>query len=91
MSNFSSKKIILTIYLNSSKEFKAQIKNWEPTVEESGVPYVDFKSDSIVELLKLKNMNSIFLRSREKRHMDTFFSTWNSVAKYCYKNCNYNF
>lgn len=91
MSNVSAKNIILIIYFNSSKEFKVTVKNWEPTVEESGVPYVDFRSDSIVELLKLKNMNSIFLRSREKRHINTFFITWNSVAEYCHKNRNYNF
>lgn len=91
MSDVSAEKIILILYINSSKEFKVTVKNWEPTVEEYGVPYVDFKSDSLVELLKLKNMNSLLVRSREKRHMNIFFTTWNSVANYCYKNCNYNF
>lgn len=91
MSNVSAEKIILTLYFNSSKECEVTITNWEPTVEEYGVPYVDFRSDSIVELLKLKNMNSVFLRSREQRHLDIFFITWDSIADYCCKNCNYNF
>jgi len=66
-----------------------QLKKWHPTVEESGVSYIDFKSGSSVELLKLKDMTSVYIRSKERHHLDFFFSCWNSLAAYCYKNRNY--
>jgi len=75
---------------DSGKSFKVQIKHWEPTVEESGVPYVNFRSGNLVELLKVNSMDSVFIRSREKQHLNIFFSAWNSVAIHCYENCNYN-
>lgn len=75
---------------DSGESFKVQIKYWEPTVEESGVPYVNFRSSNVVELLKVNNMDSVFIRSREKQHLNIFFSAWNLVANHCFENCNYN-
>lgn len=80
---------IVLIISYENKEIKVQLKKWYPTVEESGVSYIDLKNGSLVELLKLKNMNSLYIRSKEKQHLDLFFSCWNSVAAYCYKNRNY--
>lgn len=77
---------IVLILLDENKEIKVQLKKWQPTIEESGVPYIDFKSNSSVELLKLKYMNSAFIRSKEKHHFEFFFSCWNNLAAYCYKN-----
>ncbi|XP_022170007.1 uncharacterized protein LOC111033534 [Myzus persicae] len=77
---------IVLIMFDKNKEIKVQLKNWQPTIEESGVSYIDFKSNSYVELLKLKDMSSIFIRSKEKHHYDFLFSSWNNLAAYCYKN-----
>ncbi|XP_016658697.1 uncharacterized protein LOC100167275 isoform X2 [Acyrthosiphon pisum] len=77
---------IVLIMFDENKEIKVQLKKWQPTIEESGVPYIDFKSNSSAELLKLKDMNSVFIRSKEKHHFDFFFSSWNNLAAYCYKN-----
>lgn len=85
----SAERVVLTMILDDSTEFKVQLKKWQPTVEEYGVPYVDFKSGTSVELLKFKKMNSAIIRSKEMYHMDLFFSTWNSVASYCLQNRNY--
>lgn len=73
---------------DKSNEIKVQLKKWQPTVEESGIPYVNFESGSSVKLLKLKNMESVYIRSKGKYYLDFFFSTLNSVAYYCYKNRN---
>lgn len=83
-------RIVLIIY-DKNKEVKVQIKKWKPSVEECGVPYIDFKSGSAVELLKLKDMNSAYIRSKERHHFDILFSSWNTIAAYCYKNRNYYF
>ncbi|XP_025208243.1 uncharacterized protein LOC112603736 [Melanaphis sacchari] len=77
---------IVLIIFDENKEIKVQLKKWQPTIEESGVSYIDFKNNSSVELLKLKYMNSVFIRSKEKHHFDFFFSSWNNLAAYCYKN-----
>ena len=61
---------IVLIIFNENKEIKVQLKKWQPTIEESGVPYIDFKSNSLVELLKLKDMESVFIRSKEKHHFE---------------------
>lgn len=74
---------------DEKKEIKVQLKKWQPTVEEFGVPYIDFKSDSFVALLKVKDMNSLYIRSKEKDHFELFFMFWDSIAAYCFKNCNY--
>jgi len=76
---------------DENEEIKVQLKKWQPTIEESGVSYIDFKNNSSVELLKLKDMSSVFIRSKEKHHFEFFFSFWNNLAAYCYKNCNYYF
>lgn len=81
-------RIVLIIY-DKNKEVKVQIKKWKPSVEECGVPYIGFKSGNAVELLKLKDMNSAYIRSKEKHHFDILFSSWNTIAAYCYKNRNY--
>lgn len=81
---------IVLILFDENKEIKVQLKKWQPTIEESGVPYIDFKNNSSVELLKLKYMNSAYIRSKEKHHFEFLFSCWNNLAAYCYKNCNYN-
>jgi hypothetical protein len=73
---------------DEKKEIKVQLKKWQATVEEFGVPYIDFKSGSFVELLKLKDMNSVYIRSKQKYQLELIFSFWNSIAAYCYKNCN---
>lgn len=70
---------------DSGSQCKIHIKIWEPSVEESGVPYVNFKSGSLVELLELKDMETVFIRSREKKHMDLFYFTWNLISKNCCK------
>ncbi|XP_060847831.1 uncharacterized protein LOC132927329 [Rhopalosiphum padi] len=77
---------IVLIIFDENKEIKAQLKKWQPTIEESGVPYIDFKNNSSVELLKLNYMNSAFIRSKEKHHFEFLFSSWNNLAAYCYKN-----
>ncbi|XP_022174799.1 uncharacterized protein LOC111036859 [Myzus persicae] len=77
---------IVLIMFDENKEIKVQLKKWQPTIEEFGVPYIDFKSDSSVELLKLKDMSSVFIRSKEKHHFEFLFSSWNNLAAYCYKN-----
>jgi len=82
---------IVLIMLDENKEIKVQLKKWQPTIEESGVSYIDFKSNSSVELLKLKDMNSVFIRSKEKHHFVFLFSSWNILAAYCHKNRNYYF
>ncbi|KAF0751710.1 Uncharacterized protein FWK35_00019435 [Aphis craccivora] len=84
----SPERIVLILF-DENKEIKVQLKKWQPTIEESGVPYVDFKSNSSVELLKLKYMDSAFIRSKEKHHFEFFFSCWNNLAAYCYKNVQY--
>ncbi|XP_060876252.1 uncharacterized protein LOC132949399 isoform X3 [Metopolophium dirhodum] len=80
-----SERIVLIMF-DENKEIKVQLKKWQPTVEESGVSYIDFKNNSSVELLKLKDMNSVFIRSKEKHHFEFLFSSWNNLAAYCYKN-----
>ncbi|CAI6361930.1 unnamed protein product [Macrosiphum euphorbiae] len=77
---------IVLIMLDENTEIKVQLKKWQPTIEECGVSYIDFKSNSSVELLKLKDMNSVFIRSKEKHHFEFLFSSWNNLAAYCYKN-----
>lgn len=83
----SSKRIVLIIF-DENKKFQVQLKKWVPTVEECGVPYIEFKNNSIVEFLDLKDMNSVHLRSKQKNHFDFFFSIWNSIVHYCHKNSN---
>lgn len=77
------------IVFDENKEFQVQLKKWTPTVEESGVPYIELKNNSDVVLLNLKDMNSVHLRSKKLDDIDIFFSIWNSVVAYCEKNCNY--
>ncbi|XP_025425814.1 uncharacterized protein LOC112694531 isoform X1 [Sipha flava] len=81
----SSERIVLILF-DEKKEIKVQLKKWQATVEEFGVPYIDFKSGSFVELLKLKDMNSVYIRSKQKYQLELIFSFWNSIAAYCYKN-----
>ncbi|XP_050425594.1 uncharacterized protein LOC126836355 isoform X2 [Adelges cooleyi] len=78
-------RIVLLLFVES-QEVKIQLKTWRPTVEEYGVPCVNIKSGSKVELLKLKDMNTLYIRSKEKSHFNFFFMTWNNLAAYCYKN-----
>lgn len=77
------------IIFDENKEIQVQLKKWTPTVEESGVPCIELKNDSDVELINLKNMNSVYLRSKQLDDIDILFSTWNSVVAHCQKNCNY--
>ncbi|XP_050542444.1 uncharacterized protein LOC126906154 isoform X2 [Daktulosphaira vitifoliae] len=78
-------RIVLKLFIDD-KKVKIQLKKWKPTVEEYGVPYVNIKSGSKVELIKFKDMNSVYIRSKEKSHFNLFFSTWNNLAAYCYEN-----
>lgn len=80
---------IVLIIFDENKEIKVQLKNWVPTIEESGVPYIEFKNRSAVELLNIKNMNSVYLRSKQPDHFDFLHSNWDLIAYYCNKNCNY--
>lgn len=84
----NSKRIVLNI-IDGDKNIRIQLKNWQPTVEECGVPYIEFKNRSSVELLNLKDMNSLYLRSKHKDHFDKLFGTWDNVSMYCIKNRKY--
>lgn len=78
------------IMLTELEDIKIQLKKWQPTVEECGVPYVNFKTGSSVEILKIKDTNSLYIKSKENHHMEQFFSIWNSIAGFCYKDGNYD-
>ncbi|VVC34737.1 Tudor domain,RNA recognition motif domain [Cinara cedri] len=81
----SAEQIILDI-IHNNKKIKIQLEKWKPTVEEYGVPYIEFKNGSLVELLELKDMNLLYLRTKHKDYHELMFKCWESVSNYCYRN-----
>lgn len=84
----SAERIVLNI-IDSDKEIKIQLKKWQPTVEEYGVPYIEFKNGSPVELLKLKDMSSVYLKSTYPDDFEFFFHFWDYLSSDCQDKCNY--
>lgn len=88
MHKASAERIVLNV-IDDDKQIKIQLKKWLPTVEEYGVPYIEFKNNSQVFLLKLKDMSSVYLRSASDEDFELLLHYWDRLALYCSKNRNY--